>query len=83
VGSNGIAQHEVLVLNALRRLLELGPAMMHAIAGWSGFGTTQPSSGAILPRLLVQNEAMRSSLAPSQQRVTWRLHASAARVHSL
>ena len=46
VGSHGIAPHEVLVLNALRRLLELGPAMMHTIAGWSGFGTTQPSSGA-------------------------------------
>ena len=43
----GIAQQEVLVLNSLRRLLELGPAMMRTMAGWSGCTNTQHSPGAI------------------------------------
>ena len=83
MGSHGIAPHEVLVLNALRRLLELGPAMMHTVAVWSGFGTTQPSSGATLPRPPMQPAAVRSSLASSEHASALRLHAYAAGVCSL
>lgn len=41
----GIAPLEILVLNSLRRLLDLGPAMMRTISGWSGFIDTQLSPG--------------------------------------
>ncbi len=42
-----MAPHEVLALNSLRRLLELGPAVMRTIGAWSGFSDTQLSPGAI------------------------------------
>ena len=64
--SHGIAAHEVLVLNALRRLLDLGPAMLHTIAGWSGFSTTQALPGATLPQQPVRKATipMHSDVEP-------------------